>query len=74
MKRMWKQVGRSPNFADWPLKISRWIAIVTICLFLMMLLTSCASNEKTGLRNNCLEKAVTWGQYLECAIELDVKQ
>ena len=53
------------------LGLLKLIAIVGI----LLLMTGCATkSENVGIANNCIDTAVYYGDYIECAIMLDELQ
>jgi hypothetical protein len=71
MKRRNEQ-GRRLKKSERLLKPLKLIAIVGI----LWLMTGCATKYETGTKivNNCLDTAESYGDYVECAIQLDEAQ
>ena len=69
-KRKQEQVKRLKRYGQW-CALLKVIAIAGI----LWLMTGCVTkSENVGIINNCLDTAEYYGDYIECAIQLDEAQ
>ena len=69
--RKWHRVSLSRNFGLRELSsLLWWIALILLCL---SMLSGCSTNS-SRIYNPCLKSAVTYGDVIECSVQLHEAQ
>jgi hypothetical protein len=79
MKMKYKNITQRKNERAKRLKkLERWCELSKVIAIVGILwsMTGCATKYETGTKivNNCLDTAESYGDYVECAIQLDEAQ